>query len=493
MLFASHSFLFFLLACVLCYWAAGRIDGRAGKYVIIAFSIAFYAYWKPAYTLILIGSIVANFAMARLILVAHGRRIAVVLVAAGVAGNLLTLGYYKYFAFLIGTLNAFVEHPLPVPDILLPIGISFFTFQQIGFLVDYYRGRVETPRFSDYFFIVSFFPHSIAGPIVRIGELQPLLVARREWKLRADQLAVGLTIFAIGLFKKTVLVDPIAQYVDAMYFAAAHGQAMGLLDGWVAGTAYGFQIYFDFSGYSDMAIGLAYLFGVKLPVNFFSPYRAASIREFWRRWHITLSRFLRDYLFIPLGGSRHGMPRTVAALMVTMALGGLWHGANWTFVVWGALHGVFLSLNHVSRSLGFGARIPAPLRPYLRPFSVLVTFAAVSFAWVFFRAPDVASALVIARGMVGLSGWQLVATSQLIFMLPVYGVIVWAMPNTLEVFRNFQPAIHGEDYYAVDPPGWIERRLWFDFSRRWAVTAAGVFIVAWLAISNLSPFIYFQF
>jgi D-alanyl-lipoteichoic acid acyltransferase DltB (MBOAT superfamily) len=493
MVFASHSFILFLFACVLVYAAAGRLDDRLGKYVIIVFSIAFYSYWKPAYTLILLGSIVANFALARVILAFSGRRWVVWLVVLGVAGNLLALGYYKYLVFLVTTLNLFVDHPLPVPDILLPIGISFFTFQQIGFLVDYYRGRVDAPRFSDYLFIVSFFPHSIAGPIVRIAELQPLLVARQAWKLRADELAVGFTIFAIGLFKKTVLVDPIAQYVDAMYFAAAQGTPMGFVDGWAAATAYGFQIYFDFSGYSDMAIGLAYLFGVKLPVNFFSPYRAASIREFWRRWHITLSRFLRDYLFIPLGGSRHGLPRTVLALLITMALGGLWHGANWTFVVWGLLHGAYLSINHISRQLGLGASMPPAVRSMFRPLSVLLTFAAVSFAWVFFRADSVATAMVLVRGMAGLQGWHTAAESELISMLPVYCLIVWAMPNTLELFRGFLPALHVEDYYAANKPGWLERRLTFDFSRRWAMTAAGVFIIAWLAISNLSPFIYFQF
>lgn len=493
MVFASHSFILFLFACIFLYWLAGRFDDRAGKYVIIAFSIAFYAYWKPSYTFVLLGSIVANFTLARLVLALAGRREALWLVVAGVAGNLLTLGYYKYFAFLITSLNVFVEHRLPVPDILLPIGISFFTFQQIGFLVDYYRGRVDTPRFSDYLFIVAFFPHSIAGPIVRIGELQPILVARQAWRLRADELAVGFTIFAIGLFKKTVLVDPISQFVDGMYYAAAQGVPMGFVDGWVAGIAYGFQIYFDFSGYSDMAIGLAYLFGVKLPVNFFSPYRAASIREFWRRWHITLSRFLRDYLFIPLGGSRHGMPRTVAALMVTMTLGGLWHGANWTFVVWGALHGAFLSINHLSRQFDLGARIPAAIRPALHPLAVLTTFAAVSFAWVFFRADSVATAMVLVKGMAGLGGWHTVAPSELYLLLPVYCAIVWVMPNTLELFRRFRPAIHAEDYDADNPPGRIERRLAFDFSSRWAILAAAIFIIAWLSISNLSPFIYFQF
>jgi D-alanyl-lipoteichoic acid acyltransferase DltB (MBOAT superfamily) len=492
MLFASHAFIFFLALCVICYWQAHRLGPQAGKYVIIAFSIVFYAWWKPAYILILVISIVANFALSRAILATRGRRLGVFITAAGVAGNLIALGYYKYFAFLISTLNLFVDHPLPVPEIVLPIGISFFTFQQIGFLVDYYRGAVERPTFRDYFFIVSFFPHSIAGPIVRIGELQPIVAARKVWDLKAEQLAVGLTIFGIGLFKKTVLVDPVAQFVDAIYRAAAGGHPIGLVDGWTAGAAYGFQIYFDFSGYSDMAIGLAFLFGVRLPINFFSPYRAASIREFWRRWHITLSRFLRDYLFIPLGGSRHGMPRTIAALMVTMALGGLWHGANWTFVIWGLLHGAYLAINHVSRALKLVEGLPGAVRAALHPVGVVVTFAAVSFAWVFFRAPDVATALTVARGMFGFSGWHTLTTSQLLGVLPFYFAIVWLMPNTVEVFRGFHPAIHGDDY-TTGPPSPLARRLAFDFSPRWAVTAAIMSVVAWLAISNLSPFIYFQF
>jgi D-alanyl-lipoteichoic acid acyltransferase DltB (MBOAT superfamily) len=493
MLFASQAFILFLAAAVGCCALAGRIDGRLGKWVLIAFSIGFYAYWKPSYTLLLLASILANFGLARLILAWRGTSLARAVVVLGVAGNLLALGYFKYFAFLVGTLDAFLAHPLPVPDILLPIGISFFTFQQIGFLVDYYRGTVGKPRFSDYLFIVSFFPHSIAGPIVRISELQPLVVARQAWRLRGDQLAIGFTIFAIGLFKKTVLVDPISQYVDGLYLAAAQGQPMGFVDGWAAATSYGFQIYFDFSGYSDMAIGLAYLFGVRLPVNFFSPYKAASIREFWRRWHISLSRFLRDYLFIPLGGSRHGLARTVAALIATMALGGLWHGANWTFVIWGLLHGAFLSVNHLARKLGLGELMPAALAPLKRPLGVVATFVAVSFAWVFFRAPDVASALHLVRAMLGFSGWEKIAQSELVSILPVYFLIVWALPNTLELFRDFHPAIHDEDYFATSRGGMLERFFAFRFSSQWAIAAAWIFIVAWLAISNLSPFIYFQF
>ena len=252
------------------------------------------------------------------------------LTVLGITLNLALIGFYKYAAFLVESFNWTLQTEFSVPEIVLPIGISFFTFQQISLLVDAHQGRIERLRFWDHVLFISFFPQLIAGPIVRQHDMLPQLEARRNWSLRADYLAIGTALFSLGLFKKTVLIDPVVPYLDLVYQAAASGDAVGFLDGWVAGIGYGFQIYFDFSAYSDMAIGLGIMFGIHLPINFFSPYKADSIRVFWRRWHISLSRFLRDYLFVPLGGSRRGLVHTVSALIVTMTLGGplAWSGLD---------------------------------------------------------------------------------------------------------------------------------------------------------------------
>ncbi len=503
MVFASHSFLAFLVIVLAIYWIVGRSDERLGKPVLIVASFVFYGYWIPAYLLLLSASILFNHVIARALLAGGrpGKRRA--LTALGVVLNLALIGFYKYAAFLVESFNWTLQTSFEVPEIILPIGISFFTFQQISLLIDAYRGRVQQLRFWDHVLFISFFPQLIAGPIVRQHDMLPQLAARSNWQLRADYVAIGLALFAFGLFKKTVLIDPVVPYLDLVYQAAADGETVGFLDGWAAGIGYGFQVYFDFSAYSDMAIGLAFMFGICLPINFFSPYKANSIRDFWRRWHISLSRFLRDYLFIPLGGSRHGMARTIAALVITMGLGGLWHGAGWTFVIWGLLHGGYLSCNHLWRA--FVSRYLPSARDAVnrsrlmsllaRALSVVLTFLAVSFAWVFFRATDFDSGLRLAEAMFGFSGWHEVVhlTRGIVPLFPVYLVIVWLMPNTMEMFQATRTALHVEEYRddALRPlrPRWLS----FNLSVRWAATTAVVFICAWFALSNLSPFIYFQF
>jgi D-alanyl-lipoteichoic acid acyltransferase DltB (MBOAT superfamily) len=502
MVFASHSFLAFLAIVVLAYWVVGRGNQRLGKPLLIVASFVFYGYWIPAYLLLLGVSIVFNHVIVRLLLDGGRPGARRALTALGIAANLGLIGFYKYAAFVVESLNWTLQTRFEVPDIVLPIGISFFTFQQISLLVDTYKGRIGRLAFWDHTLFISFFPQLIAGPIVRQHEMLPQLEARRDWRLRADYLAIGLGLFAFGLFKKTVLIDPVVPYLDLVYRAAANGDAVGFLDGWAAGLGYGFQVYFDFSAYSDMAIGLGFMFGLRLPVNFFSPYKADSIRVFWRRWHISLSRFLRDYLFIPLGGSRHGLARTVSALMITMALGGLWHGAGWTFVIWGLLHGAYLSINHLWRALvaarmpGLAARVRSSrvLSMGARWLSVAITFLAVSFAWVFFRSPDFDSAMRLATAMFGFSGWHEVVylTRGIVPMFPIYLLIVWLLPNTMEIFQSMRAALHVDDYRdAEDRPlvSWLR----FGLSARWAVTTSVIFVCAWFALSNLSPFIYFQF
>jgi len=503
MVFASHSFLGFLLILLLAYWLAGRHNERWGKAILIAASFVFYGFWIPAYLVLLVISILFNHAIARAVMAGPEQRMRRALTAVGIVLNLALIGFYKYAAFLVESLNWTLQTGFEVPDIILPIGISFFTFQQISLLVDAHKGRVQQLRFWDHVLFIAFFPQLIAGPIVRQHDMLPQLAARREWRLRADYVAIGIALFAFGLFKKTAFIDPFVPYLDLIYEAAARGDTVGFVDGWAAGIGYGFQVYFDFSAYSDMAIGLGFMFGLRLPVNFFSPYKAHSIRDFWRRWHISLSRFLRDYLFIPLGGSHHGLLRTVAALMVTMALGGLWHGAGWTFVIWGLLHGSYLAVNHLWRALVKRLR-PTPAQPKTSPrwigwiwhaLSVVLTFLAVSFAWVFFRAPDFDSAMRLATAMLGFGEWHevVLVTRGIIPMFPVYFFIVWLMPNTMELFQAAKTALHVEDFRDDENsplrPAWLR----FKLNAGWAMTCAGVFICAWFALSNLSPFIYFQF
>ena len=503
MVFASHSFLAFLVIVLLIYWLVGRHHQGLGKPLLIVASFVFYGYWIPAYLLLLTVSILFNHVIARALLARPPLRLRRFWTTIGVALNLALIGFYKYAAFLVESLNWTLDTGFTVPDIVLPIGISFFTFQQISLLVDAHKERVKQLRFWDHVLFISFFPQLIAGPIVRQHDMLPQLGARRDWTLRADYLAIGLALFAFGLFKKTVLIDPVVPYLDLVYQAAAAGDAVGFVDGWVAGIGYGFQVYFDFSAYSDMAIGLGFMFGLRLPINFFSPYKASSIRMFWRRWHISLSRFLRDYLFIPLGGSHHGITRTITALMITMALGGLWHGAGWTFVIWGVLHGAYLSLNHLWRAFvsrwlpGTRERVSRSLllRSTTQSVAVVITFLAVSFAWVFFRSPDLASAMRLAEAMLGFSSWHEVAvlTRGMVPLFPIYLVIVWLLPNTMEIFQSTRAALHVEEYRDDGQrplrPNWLS----FGIATRWAATTAAVFICAWFALSNLSPFIYFQF
>ncbi|HEX9707799.1 MAG TPA: MBOAT family O-acyltransferase [Steroidobacteraceae bacterium] len=503
MVFASQAFLAFLAIVLGVYWLLGCWSDRAGKAWLISASLFFYGYWSPPYLLLLLGSIVVNFVVVKALLANREPRLRALLAAAGILLNIGLIAYYKYFAFLIETLNFVTASNLQVPEILLPIGISFFTFQQIGLLVDTWKGRVERLAFWDHVYFIAFFPQLIAGPIVSQQEMLPQLAAKSRWLLDPRQVAVGAALFSIGMFKKTVLADSIVRYVDAIYTAADRGLPIGMLDGWAAGVGYGFQVYFDFSGYSDMAIGLGIMFGFSLPLNFYSPYKAASIRAFWRRWHVTLSRFLRNLLFIPMGGSRHGLARTILALIATMGIGGLWHGAGWTFVVWGLLHGAYLAINHLwiavglPRFAGIAARVRASpgWSRFVRALCVLLTFAAVSFAWVFFRANDMESALHLASAMFGLGDDSGVASMAADFVpiLFAYFLIVWCLPSTMEIFARCGAILHIEDYDARPQSSRLFRVISFRLSGAWAAASALVLLSAWFAMSKLSPFIYYQF
>ena len=508
MLFNSYQFIFgFLPAVCLLYFIATRFGGRsAGVAVLVGASLVFYGWWDIRYLWVLLLSIGCNAGIAVALIRGRGRQRFWLLVA-GLGFNLLLLGYFKYAPFLEQNVAAIFGLDWQAAPQPLPLGISFFTFQKIAFLIDAYASRVVSFSILNYCLFVTFFPQLIAGPIVRHNEIIPQF-HNMSTTPQASDFAIGLGLFAIGLFKKTCLADPSAEMV-APVFSAASGTTIGFGEAWIAAFAYSFQIYFDFSGYSDMAIGLARLFGIVLPINFFSPYKAINIIDFWRRWNITLSRFLRDFLYIPLGGNRNTVPRRYLNLMVTMLLGGLWHGAAWTFVLWGGLHGIMLALNHAWHAL---RRRAGPAsgsnHPATRFAACAITFIAVTSAWVLFRAPSLTSAGHVLSAMYGVNGasfsnslslssywsaewsrmidfsWPDLAVIWLLFV----GSIAFILPNSYQLFERFHPALVERSFDDVTPRGLRWTPNW-----RWAVCLSLILLIAILRIDELSPFIYFQF
>jgi len=390
MFFNSHVFLLgFLPPALIFYWLIPRRE-EVRIWYLIAISLIFYGYWDVSFVPLLIGSVLVNWFAARLYAASGWRAIPI----AAIALDLLPLGYFKYGSFFVANANAALGTDFVASRLVLPLGISFFTFHNIMYIADLLRGTAPQYRFRDYALYIVLFPQILAGPLVRHRELIPQIPADPWSGDAAERWGRGLTLIVIGLMKKVFIADSLAQFVTPL-FAAAHHQAPSLADSWVATLGFTFQIYFDFSGYSDMAIGIALLFGFMLPFNFDAPYRAVSLRDFWRRWHMTLSRFLRDYLYIPLGGNRHGLAAQLGALLATMLLGGLWHGAGWTFVIWGGLHGAGLAAGVLWRRL---------LPPMPAGLTWALTFAFVAFAWVFFRAANLDQAMLMLRAMAGANG-----------------------------------------------------------------------------------------
>lgn len=412
MLFNSVPFLAYFLPIVVAgALLLRRFEQRAAcKYWLLSASAFFYGYWEWRYLLLLFGSIVVNYIIGKRLAAPDadkGKRRG--LLYLGVIFNLGVLFLFKYFNFFIDNLEFLLGFEAEVFQLVLPLGISFFTFQQIAFLVDAYERKNEAEySFIDYAIFVSFFPQLIAGPIVHHKEFVPQLKTDLFAKPTAKMFAAGLTIIIIGLFKKAVLADGLAPSVNMLFADAATGDPLTFFEAWLATLGFAGQIYFDFSGYSDIAIGLALLFGLRMPENFAAPYRSFSIIDFWRRWHITLSSFLRDYLYIPLGGNRRGQFMRYVNLMVTMLLGGLWHGAAWTFVIWGGLHGTYLTINHLFNAMTKAAA-PQVMKGVrmLRPLFWVLTFVSVCFAWIYFRADGLVAANSVAAGFLGLNGFYI--------------------------------------------------------------------------------------
>jgi len=496
MVFSSYSFLFFFLPLVLVGWLliAHYLSHRATIVWLTLASLVYHAWWKVWVVGLLGVSIVFNFLLAQRIVAAGDRRHAKALTAIGVAANLGLLGYFKYANFFVHTVSGLLGIQAPVLDIVLPLAISFFTFQQIAYVVDAYRdGHVETD-FLIYVLFVAFFPHLIAGPLVHHKEMMPQFAKGRAG-YSPDRIAIGSAIFVIGLAKKLLLADPVSHFAIPVFAAADKGVALGPSDAWLGALAYSMQIYFDFSGYSDMAIGIARMFGIVLPLNFESPYKSGNITEFWRRWHMTLSRFLRDYLYIPLGGNRQGARRRYANLMLTMLLGGLWHGAGWTFAFWGFLHGAYLCCHHAWLALR-PARLDATALWY-RAGARALTFLAVVVAWVFFRASSFESAGRVLAGMVGLgeqAGHALLAKREVLPWIIALGAVAFWAPNTQQIVRDEQrDAIAGARAVARDErPGVLGFLRWRP-TLAWCLALFALGVLAVAQLSRPSEFIYYQF
>jgi alginate O-acetyltransferase complex protein AlgI len=403
MLFNSFQFiLFFLPVTFVVYFVLQRMRlATMAKGWLILSSLFFYSWWNVNYLPLILTSMLVNFAIGSSFVRSNNapsKRISPKrLLIAGVGFNLGLLGYFKYADFFVANLNWGLSGSFNLPNVLLPLAISFFTFQQIAYLVDCYREAERKERVGEYDFLnyalfVTFFPQLIAGPIVHHKEMMPQFASASNGTVRYRNVAVGIFIFSIGLFKKIAIADTFALWATPGFDSAA---SLNFLAAWLTSLSYTFQLYFDFSGYTDMAIGTALLFNIQIPINFNSPYRATDIQDFWRRWHMTLSRFLRDYVYVPLGGNRVGPARTYINILATFLLGGLWHGASWMFVIWGALHGLALVVHRFWRSLGL--RMPTALAWFL-------TFNFVNLAWVFFRAKEMKDALKVIQGMLGMTG-----------------------------------------------------------------------------------------
>ncbi|MCH8621925.1 MBOAT family protein [Undibacterium sp. TS12] len=507
MLFNSFAFLFVFLPVTLAVWflLKKNIGLRTALSWLVLASLVFYAVWDVRYLAVLLTSISINFWLGGRILKARESvqdKQAGLWLKAGVSFNLLVLGGFKYTYFLASNLFALFGTATPIDPIVLPLAISFVTFQKIAYLVDCRRGHVQRHNALDYLFFVSFFPQLIAGPIVHHkpliaqtrGDANPLFAQK-------EALITGFCFLALGLFKKTILADSMSRYASPV-FELARQTVPGGEAAWQAMLAYSLQLYFDFSAYSDMAIGLALMFGFKLPVNFFSPYKATSVIDFWRRWHMTLSSFLRDYLYIPLGGNRHGQVRRYRNLWLTMLLAGVWHGAGWNFFLWGAVHGSMLLLNHFWHHC-LQAR-PALNRLWDKLpsiISIAFTFILVAFAWVLFRASDLGSASHMYTALLHpLSGthlpsipWQSMAQvlESMLGTGPDAGwiwittglIIVWALPNTNELL-SYDPA-----------PNVAVSKIAPSRQLRLGILAGVCFWFAlkWMAVRPATEFLYFNF
>lgn len=481
MLFNSYPFIFiFLPLTLLIFFIFAKFHNtKAASIFLTIASLAFYSYWDIRYLPLLLCSILFNFVIGSFVSKKHSKS----LLFLGVVANLALLGYFKYTGFFISTINNIFGLSVLVPKIILPLGISFFTFTQTAFLVDAYRGETENYSFFNYSLFVTFFPHLIAGPILYHKDIIPQFSKLRNFVFSHKNMALGIAMFAIGLFKKVIIADTIAPWVNLVF---SKPEAVSFIEAWIGAIGYTLQLYFDFSGYSEMALGLGLMFNIHLPVNFNSPYKSLSIIDFWRRWHITLSSFLKNYLYIPLGGNRHGEIKRMRNLFITMLLGGLWHGAGWTYIVWGGMHGMYLVVNHTWAKLH--RKIPNAI-------SWVLTFLSVVVGWVVFRAGTLHEAFAILQAMIGMKGVMLPykifnlftpiskmplffpgqfkvldANTKYLILLPILFIACIALPNPQQLLaKYFRPNL------------------------KWALAIGMILLICLINFTNVTEFLYFQF
>jgi len=505
MLFNSPDFLFlFLPAAVVLHFALARWSMNAAIAGTILASLAFYAWWNPPFVVLPVASILVNFWLARRMIAAEEKTARAILIA-GIAANLLVLCHFKYSDFLLSIVDG---HKAAPPNV--PLALSFTTFVQIAFLVHVHRNRTRMP-FNQYALFVAFFPHLIAGPIVRWGSLGRQIGDASRYRVDWDNVALGLTILVLGLVKKVLIADPLAPHVAGVFDAAARGDPLTAFAAWAATFAYVAEIYFDFSGYSDMAIGLGLLFNFRLPINFAAPLRAVNISDLWRRWHITLSRLARDLVYIPLGGNRAGRLRQARNVMLTMVLIGIWHGAGWTFVAWGAFNGALLVVLQAWRALVGPGRGTAAGR--LAGWAL--TFTAFSAGFVFFRAADMQAAWHLIAAMFGfgapvtataivmewdgwlighdyLSGpfvlrwlgdaWSVVGT----LWTAVALLIAWLVPDTMEITGYREDDADSNWRRPIGIFAWQPSLVSL-------AAVAAMFLAVFTSLGRVSEFLYYQF
>jgi len=497
MSFNSYTFIFAFLPVTLLGYYLLRRFGRSRISVawLIAASLVFYGWFSPIYVGSVVGSIILNYILGLKIRkpVTGGNQKAFLIL--GISLNLALMGYFKYTNFFIDNINLILGSNLAFHHIILPLAVSFFTLHQVSYLIDVYRSEISNHDFLDYSLFVAFFPKLLAGPIVRYNEFFPQQANDSNTRFDRDTMVIGLSTFFIGLFKKVILAESVASTANLVFTAASAQTGLTFISAWTGALAYALQLYFDFSGYSDMAIGLGLMFGFRLPLNFYSPYKAIDAIDFWRRWHISLSRFFRDYLYIPLGGNRLGPVRRSFNLVLTMLVAGLWHGAGWTFIIWGALHGVYLVTSHAWRDLQKLLHWDISRSSWpLIAVSVLVTFMAMTVAWVFFRAENLHTAVDMLGGMLGLNGVGvapgIVISTKSVLWIALGLLLCWFAPNSQEFMSNYRAASNA----FSDKPG-QPRYRWL----RWrpnligALSIASMTVLGVIGLTQASTFIYFRF
>ena len=486
MLFNSYEFIFFFLPLsffIYFFLLEKRLITGAKGFLVFA-SLFFYSWWNIAYLPLILASMLFNYIIGNS-LNENFKKVRVhkkTLLIFGVIANLSLLGYFKYTDFFLENFNLVFDTSMPLLHLALPLAISFFTFQQIAYLVDSYRGETAEYDFLNYALFVTFFPQLIAGPIVHHAEMMPQFASKWNLVKNYKNVATGLFVFSIGLFKKVIIADTFAVWATAGF---DHASSLNLLEAWATSLSYTFQLYFDFSGYTDMAIGAALLFNIKLPINFNSPYKALDIQDFWRRWHITLSRFLRDYIYIPLGGNRKGSFRTYTNLLATFILGGIWHGAGWTFVFWGFLHGMALVVHRGWKALGF--TLPKILAWF-------ITFNFINIAWVFFRAKEWSDALKVLSAMFSLENIVLPEplSSKLSLLMEsgfVVGHVTQHLGDGVKVFYW----ILGTFVLVLFINNVTQKLNVFKIGYLTSIMAGVAFVWAVLSLNKVSEFLYFNF